>query len=111
MNPLRTPTMKLILLLTLLFCSTATAQTSDLGIGSRYDRFKDETTYRLTESLMPDRAGYVLLSFETVYKGANPRLKRPSAATIILESYTDNWYFLKTDNTFRFIQDGQRASL
>lgn len=60
---------------------------------------------------MPDRPGYVLLSFRTTYKGENPRLTRPSSVVMLLTSYTDIWYFQRTDNTVRVIQDGERYEL
>ncbi|HJT26883.1 MAG TPA: hypothetical protein VJ784_05665 [Pyrinomonadaceae bacterium] len=86
-------------------------QQSDFGIVSKYDRFKDETSYRVTESLMPDRRGYVILSFLTTFKGEHPLLNRPATVTMLLRSYTEEWYFQDTDNTVRMIQDGQRYEL
>lgn len=98
------------LLLTLALAVTVSAQKSghDLGLNVTYDKFKDESAVKLTESLMPDRPGYVLLSLVAVIKGQDIERVRPKTVYLVLESFTDQWYFLKTDNTLRIIQDGKR---
>lgn len=99
------------LLLILALAVSASAQRSDLGINVSYDRFRDESVVKLTESLMPDRPGYVLLSFVVTTKGKDLQHVRPKSATLVIHSYTDEWYFLKTNNTLRIIQDGERYEI
>lgn len=98
------------LLLILLLVVTVSAQNSgaDVGLNVTYDKFRDESAVRLTESLMPDRPGYVLFSVVAVIKSKDIEHRRPKTISLVLESYTDEWYFLKTDNTLRVIQDGKR---
>lgn len=102
--------MKALLLLIALAFSVP-GQTSDIGvISSDYDRFRDITTVRLTESLMPDRPGYVLLSVLGTVKG--PKVSGPpDQIVIVITSVTDDWYFLRSQNILRVIQDEDRYTL
>lgn len=104
--------MKALLFILLLAASVfAQKSGSDLGINASYDKFLDITTVELTESLPPDRPGYVLFSVAASVKGENIEHTPPHSTTIFIHSFTDDWYFLKTDTTLRVIQDGQRYQL
>lgn len=101
------------LLLSLLLAVTANAQRSgsDLGINANYDRFKNTTILKLTESLMPKRNGYVLLHFIAEFDGQGVNTKVPKRIAIMIESFTEDWYFLKSEHTLRAIRDGERYEL
>lgn len=99
------------LLLLLALTLPAIAQTSDIGVTSvDYDRFKDITTVRLTESLMPDRPGYVLLTVLGTLKGKEIK-GPPDHVALIITSVTPDWYFLRSQNILRVIQDEERYTL
>lgn len=93
----------------LLILLLAIAPFQDIGVGSDYDRFKDERSSRITESLIPDKNGYVLFSLLAITKG--PQLKRPETVAIAVTSHTEEWYFLKSDTTLRVIRDEKREEL
>ena len=101
----------LILIIALAVGAHAQNSASDLGINASYDKFKDISTVKLTESLFPDRPGYVLLSVVAQIKGQDIEHTPPHSVAIAILSFTDEWYFLKTDNTLRVIQDDQRYEL
>lgn len=104
--------MKPLILILLLAVSTVEAQknptlptTSALGFNTRYDKFTDVTTISITQSLVPIRPGFVLLTVAGAFPGHDANKVVPSVA-LILNSNSDKWMYLESEHELRLLVNG-----
>lgn len=98
--------MKYIIII-LLFAITAHAQEPREGVKSSYDRFKDVTTINVAPSTVSTlETGSFFLSVFATYPGQKKTDKLEIVFGFI--SYTENWYFLKSELNLRGIVDEAR---
>lgn len=100
------------LLLILAIAVFPPAQINRLGITTEYDKFRDVTIVKNSQSIMPVRPGFVL--FETVasIRGKYTTGAVPREVALVIESHSDEWVFLGQSSVLRVLyNDSERYAL